>query len=54
VAQPVHADGAADACACHSALQYAILTSPEARDPAMLDKLSAVAGRMLKTTESGE
>jgi 5'-methylthioadenosine phosphorylase len=47
VAQPVHADGAADACACHSALQYAILTSPEARDPAMLDKLSAVAGRML-------
>jgi 5'-methylthioadenosine phosphorylase len=49
VAQPVHSDEAAEACACRSALQYAILTSPEARDTAMLDKLSAVAGRMLKT-----
>ncbi len=54
VAQPVHSDEAAEACACRSALQYAILTSPEARDTAMLDKLSAVAGRMLKTAESGE
>jgi 5'-methylthioadenosine phosphorylase len=54
VAHPVHSDEGADACACRSALQYAILTSPEARDTAMLDKLSAVAGRMLKTAESGE
>jgi 5'-methylthioadenosine phosphorylase len=43
----VHIDEGADACACRSALQYAILTSPEARDTAMLDKLSAVAGRIL-------
>jgi 5'-methylthioadenosine phosphorylase len=42
-----HCDAEASACSCRSALQYAILTVPEARDPAMLEKLSAVAGRML-------
>ena len=47
VAQPVHGDDEAHACACRTALQYAILTAPEARDAAMLEKLSAVAGRML-------
>jgi len=47
VAHPVHADSCADTCACRSALQYAILTAPEARDAAMLEKLSAVAGRIL-------
>lgn len=45
---PVFNDGSAHACSCRSALQYAILTAPDARDPAMLEKLSAVAGRMLK------
>jgi len=49
VAVPVQGDAEADVCACRSALQYAILTAPEARDAAMLEKLSAVAGRMLKT-----
>ncbi|MBV8764685.1 MAG: S-methyl-5'-thioadenosine phosphorylase, partial [Hyphomicrobiales bacterium] len=33
----------------HRALDGAILTSPEARDPALLAKLDAVAGRVLKT-----
>jgi 5'-methylthioadenosine phosphorylase len=46
-AEPVHSDTAGDACACRSALQYAIITAPEARDAAMLEKLSAVAGRVL-------
>jgi 5'-methylthioadenosine phosphorylase len=32
---------------CDRALDYAILTAPEARDPAMLTKLDAVAGRVL-------
>ncbi|MGB0670271.1 MAG: S-methyl-5'-thioadenosine phosphorylase [Rhodospirillales bacterium] len=32
---------------CHTALDNAIITAPEARDPAMLEKLSAVAGRAL-------
>jgi 5'-methylthioadenosine phosphorylase len=28
-------------------LQFAIITAPEARDPAMLQRLNAVAGRVL-------
>ncbi|MDD2913748.1 MAG: S-methyl-5'-thioadenosine phosphorylase [Gallionella sp.] len=48
VAPRVHGDAAGCQCGCRSALQYAILTAPEARDPAMLQKLSAVAGRILK------
>lgn len=32
---------------CDRALEYAIMTQPEARDPAMLAKLDAVAGRVL-------
>ena len=32
---------------CDRALEYAILTAPEMRDPALVAKLDAVAGRML-------
>lgn len=32
---------------CDRALEFAILTAPEARDPAMIEKLSAIAGRVL-------
>ncbi|MDT8343021.1 MAG: S-methyl-5'-thioadenosine phosphorylase [Thermohalobaculum sp.] len=32
---------------CDRALEYAILTAPEARDPALLARLDAVAGRVL-------
>jgi len=32
---------------CHHALDAAIITAPDARDPAMVEKLSAVAGRVL-------
>ena len=32
---------------CDRALEHAILTAPEARDPALVAKLDAVAGRML-------
>ena len=32
---------------CDRALEYAILTAPEKRDPALVQKLDAVAGRML-------
>jgi 5'-methylthioadenosine phosphorylase len=42
-------DAHAATCSCRSALQHALITAPEARDPAMLEKLSAVAGRMLKS-----
>ena len=33
---------------CHTALETAIITAPEARDPEMVKKLDAVAGRVLK------
>jgi len=33
---------------CHTALEMAIITAPDARDPAMVKKLDAVAGRVLK------
>ncbi len=32
---------------CDRALEYALITAPEARDPALLAKLDAVAGRVL-------
>ncbi len=32
---------------CHTALDYALITAPESRDPALLSKLDAVAGRVL-------
>jgi 5'-methylthioadenosine phosphorylase len=32
---------------CDTALEYAILTAPDKRDPALLSKLDAVAGRIL-------
>ncbi len=41
------ADTHSAGCGCRSALQHALITAPDARDPAMLEKLSAVAGRML-------
>lgn len=48
VAPLVHNDAKACDCTCRSALQHAIITAPEARDAAMVEKLSAVAGRVLK------
>lgn len=41
-------DAHAPGCGCRSALQHALITAPDARDPAMIEKLSAVAGRMLR------
>jgi 5'-methylthioadenosine phosphorylase len=43
----IGSDDCATDCACRAALQHAILTAPAARDPEMLEKLAAVAGRML-------
>ena len=41
-------DAKACDCGCRSALQYALITAPEARDAAMKQKLQAIAGRVLK------
>ena len=42
------ADHAACAQGCNTALDFALLTAPEARDPALIARLDAVAGRVLK------
>ena len=42
----IGSDAKACECSCRSALQYALITAPEARDIAMKEKLQAVAGRM--------
>ncbi len=34
---------------CDKALEFAIITAPDKRDPAVIGKLDAVAGRVLKT-----
>ena len=47
VAPCLHSDATAAACSCRSALQHALITAPEARDPALLQRLDAVAGRVL-------
>jgi len=43
----VAADGLAPACACRHALDHALITAPGARDPAMVERLGAIAGRVL-------
>lgn len=50
VKQLVHqlpGDTTAQTCSCKHALEHALITSPQARDPAMVKKLSVVAGRVL-------
>jgi 5'-methylthioadenosine phosphorylase len=44
----IGSDKQACECGCRSALQHALITSPEARDEAMKKKLQAIAGRVLK------
>jgi 5'-methylthioadenosine phosphorylase len=47
VAPRIGADPAAAACGCRYALEHALLTAPAARDPQMIQRLEAVAGRVL-------
>jgi 5'-methylthioadenosine phosphorylase len=47
VAHRITGDGEAPACGCRHVLDHALITAPEARDPAMLARLDAVAGRVL-------
>jgi 5'-methylthioadenosine phosphorylase len=48
----VGADPAAAACSCRFALDHALLTAPAARDPQMVRRLDAVAGRVLRPRTS--
>lgn len=47
VAPRLHDDGKAAACGCRNALEHALITAPNARDPEMVQCLDAVAGRLL-------
>ena len=40
-------DSAAAACGCRHALDQALITAPEARDPAVVERLRFIAGRVL-------
>jgi len=42
------ADADRQNCSCQSVLIHALITAPEARDPALINKLDAVAGRVLR------
>jgi 5'-methylthioadenosine phosphorylase len=44
----IYADSEGTECGCKKALEYALITSPDARDPQALKRLDAVAGRVLK------
>ena len=48
VAPRLHRDSGAATCSCRSVLEHALITAPEARDPDMVKRLGAVAGRVLK------
>ena len=48
LAGTITADTAATDCACRQALSFALITAPEARDPALVAKLQSIAGRVLK------
>jgi 5'-methylthioadenosine phosphorylase len=44
------AEMAGNDCPCPSALDHALMTAPQVRDAALLAKLDAVAGRVLKAS----
>lgn len=45
----VHNDKSSATCSCRTALEHALITSPEARDNDVVTKLAAVAGRVLNS-----
>jgi len=47
LAGTIAADAQAAACSCRRALDQALITAPDARDPAVVDRLRFVAGRVL-------
>ena len=49
IAPCIQNDKSAASCSCRTALEYALITSPEARDNDTLTKLAAVAGRVLNS-----
>jgi 5'-methylthioadenosine phosphorylase len=52
VAPRIAADRNAPACGCRHVLDHALITAPEVRDPAVVARLDAVAGRLLGSVKS--
>ena len=48
LAGTITSDATAPACGCRHALEHALITAPEARDPEVVQRLQCVAGRVLK------
>ena len=44
----LHDDAKATNCSCRTSLEHALITAPDARDPEVAERLSAVAGRLLR------
>jgi 5'-methylthioadenosine phosphorylase len=44
----IHSDQSAATCGCRKALDHALITAPDKRDPALAKRLDAVAGRVLR------
>ena len=44
----IRGDRSAVSCACRKALDHALITAPDKRDPALAKRLDAVAGRVLR------
>ena len=47
VVPKLHSDAQASDCSCRRALEHALVTAPEVRDPELVKRLGAVAGRVL-------
>jgi len=47
VAPKIYADHAAENCSCRTALEHAVITSPEIHDPVAVSRLGIIAGRVL-------
>ena len=51
VAPRIKSDRHGSRCACRTALEHALITAPEMRDPKLLERLDAIAGRLLKSKQ---
>ena len=47
VAPKIYADQTAENCSCRSALEHAVITSPDFRDPASVSRLGVITARVL-------
>ncbi len=48
VAPMIYADESGPTCSCKQALEFALITASDARDPTLVKKLDAIAGRVIK------